>query len=174
MPIFVTYKKISESADTTEFVRKWLAEKPPVAKEDLNVDEEILLDSISIPQAVAESIVIQKNTRNNDTVSVIATSAKELSLFILDNGIADNDTISVFYNNKLLVSREEVTVKGINLTITLSDSETEHKIILVAHNLGSIPPNTALVIIDTGSEKYRLNASSDLTKNAVIIVRHQR
>jgi len=172
MPIFVTYKRISDKTDTTEFMRNWLSGKP-FTNEELVIDDEVLTDSVTISMPLEESITLQKNTRKNDTVSVITTHEKELKLFILDNGIADKDTISIFHNNKLLLSKEEITVKGLVFTIAVSENEPDHEIVLVAHNVGSIPPNTALVIIDTGSEKYRLNASSDLTKNAMIIVRYK-
>jgi hypothetical protein len=174
MPVFVTYKRISDKTDTTEFMRKWLSDKPFITNEDMVIDEELLTDSVTISLPLEESLTLQKNTRKNDTVSVIITHEKVLKLYILDNGIADKDTISIFHNNKLLLSKEEITVKGVTFTIAVSHNEPEHEIVLVAHNVGSIPPNTALVIIDTGSEKYRLNASSDFTKNAMIIVRYKK
>jgi hypothetical protein len=174
MPIFVTYKKVGDKIDTTEFMKKWFAEKPLITYKDPEIDNEMITDSVAISASFDDLVTLQKNTRKNDTVSIIETHEKELKLFILDNGIADKDTISVFYNNKLLLSNEEVTVKGITFTIKVGADEPEHEIILVAHNLGSIPPNTALVIIDTGNEKYRLSASSDLTKNAMIIVRYKK
>jgi hypothetical protein len=46
--------------------------------------------------------------------------------------------------------------------------------VLVANNLGSIPPNTALLTIEAGKERYQLKAAADLTKNAVILFKHRK
>ena len=44
---------------------------------------------------------------------------------------------------------------------------------MVADNLGSIPPNTALMIITTGGKRYQLFISSDKQKNAKVVVEYQ-
>lgn len=179
MPIFVTYTRTNKYIDTTEFMQKWLAADPLLVNKNLNIEDnnekntEDVTTITPTQPSITETITMQKNARRNDTVSVITIHDKQLKLTILDNGIADNDTISIFHNNKLLLGKEEVSVKGLTLTITISDTDPYHEIVLVAHNVGSIPPNTALVIIDTGNEKYRLTASSDLTKNAMIIFKYK-
>jgi hypothetical protein len=43
----------------------------------------------------------------------------------------------------------------------------------VAENLGRIPPNTALMIVDTGLQQYRLQVLSTEKKNAVFRFRFQ-
>ena len=39
---------------------------------------------------------------------------------------------------------------------------------MYAENLGSIPPNTALMVIYDGKKRYELNISSSKTSNGVI------
>ena len=48
------------------------------------------------------------------------------------------------------------------------------KLTLVADNLGSIPPNTGLLIIQDGNERYQIRFSADLQTNASVILRKKR
>lgn len=175
----VTYKKISNTIDTTEFMRTWIAAKTGDKPTDsiLTQDEELIgYDSTTIaPQLLpyTDTILMQKNERRTDTITVITTREKELKLTILDNAIADNDTISIIHNNKVLLGKQEVSVKGTTFSIPVGLDNAYHEISLVAHNLGKIAPNTALVIIEAGEKKYRLAASTDLTRNVMIIIKYE-
>lgn len=179
LPEFVIYKKISNSVDTTAFMKTWMAARPWHENADSMIikDKELTFsDSVINPIPVispTDTILMQKNERRTDTVSVITTHEKELKLTILDNGIADNDTISIIHNNKVLLSKQEVSIKGTTFNIPINDNDAYHEIILVANNLGRIPPNTALVIIEAGEKKYRLTASTDLSKNVMIIFKYE-
>jgi hypothetical protein len=42
--------------------------------------------------------------------------------------------------------------------------------VLFAHNLGSIPPNTATVVVKSGGKRYELRSSASLTENAVLML----
>jgi hypothetical protein len=44
---------------------------------------------------------------------------------------------------------------------------------MVANNLGSIPPNTALMVVTTGDKHYELFISSDEKKNARIVIEYK-
>jgi hypothetical protein len=39
---------------------------------------------------------------------------------------------------------------------------------MVGENLGSIPPNTALMIVTAGKERYRLYLTADEKQNALV------
>jgi len=59
--------------------------------------------------------------------------------------------------------------KPISVTIGVSPSESHHEIIMVAENLGSIPPNTSVMIITTAGNRYELFISSSEQKNAKVV-----
>jgi len=40
--------------------------------------------------------------------------------------------------------------------------------IMVGENLGSIPPNTALMIVNAGEKRYQVYLASDNKKNAMV------
>ena len=125
-------------------------------------------------KAFDDSIRTVKTQRQNDILSRIVTRADSIVITISDNEIVDGDTITIFHNNEILVSRLFVSSKPYRVVIPLITSAPTHEFVLVANNLGSIPPNTALVVIDAGRERYQLKAAADMKKNAVIVFEHRR
>lgn len=111
----------------------------------------------------------QVEGRSNKIIKTITINSPTLLITMYDNAIVDGDTISVFHNGKLIVSRQPLSEKGIDITIELSQVNPHHEIVLFAHNLGSIPPNTALLVITAGKERYELKASASLTENATLV-----
>ena len=118
-------------------------------------------DSISIPAAL--------NQRKNVEQSHITIDVKTVTLKVYDNGIIDGDTVSIFYNGRMLLSHQLLSEKPIEINLDLDENQTRHEIVLFAENLGSIPPNTALVVITAGDKRYELFASSSLQENAVLV-----
>lgn len=120
--------------------------------------------SVSAPTAKPRVLT----TRKNELVKTISTSAKEVSINIYDNGSIDNDTVSVYVDNKLVISRQRLTAEPISLTINLDDGLEYHELVMVAENLGEIPPNTSLMVVTAGEEKYEVRITSTEQKNAVV------
>lgn len=111
----------------------------------------------------------QVEERSNKVIKTITINSPTLLITMYDNAIVDGDTISVFHNGKLIVSHQLLSEKGIDITIELSKENPHHEIVLFAHNLGSIPPNTALLVITAGKERYELKASASLNENATLV-----
>ena len=112
-------------------------------------------------------------TRKNTVFSRIPVNVKNITLDIFDNGTVDDDSISVYYNNKLLVSNQRLTEKAITVNLLLDDKAPQHEIVLFAHNLGSIPPNTATIVVKAGDKRYELHSSASLTENAVLVLEYK-
>jgi hypothetical protein len=85
----------------------------------------------------------------------------------------DGDTVSILYNGKMLLTHQLLSEKGIELNIELDEKQTSHEITLFAENLGSIPPNTALIVITAGTRRYELFASASLEENAVLVFEYK-
>jgi hypothetical protein len=73
------------------------------------------------------------------------------------------------HNNTLIKSHARLSQKPIAFTIPVDASQPHHELVMVAENLGSIPPNTSVMIITAGSERYQVFISSTETKNAKVI-----
>ncbi|MBK9464468.1 MAG: hypothetical protein IPN56_06655 [Chitinophagaceae bacterium] len=55
------------------------------------------------------------------------------------------------------------------LTLSLKiDPVKDNELIMCAENLGSISPNTALMIINDGNNRYQVNISSNKSSNGAV------
>jgi dipeptidyl-peptidase 4 len=122
-----------------------------------------------------DSLVVTPNAfgRKNNVIQRIPVSVRNITLNIFDNGTIDGDSISVYYNNKLLVGSRKLTNKPIPVNLLLDDKAASHELILFAHNLGSIPPNTALIVVTAGDKRFELHSSASLTENAVLVFEYK-
>ena len=115
------------------------------------------------------SIPLVLKTRENALVRRIETEAGEIKIEIYDNGEIDGDSVSVYHNNMLIRSHMRLSQKPISITIGVNPSQPHHEVIMVAENLGTIPPNTSVMIITTASNRYEVFISSSEQKNAKIV-----
>jgi hypothetical protein len=108
--------------------------------------------------------------RENKLVKKIITNSKSISLDLFDNGTIDNDTIIVFDNKKLLVNKKRLSYKAIHLDFNFSENMREHEVIIVAHNMGTVPPNTALLLFKDGKVRQEYFITSTNKINARILI----
>jgi hypothetical protein len=126
------------------------------------------ITAVQQPQKIPAAPLILK-TRENELVRKIETEAGEIKIAVYDNGVIDGDTVSIYHNNELVRSHMRLSQEPITLNIDIDASQPHHEIIMVADNLGSIPPNTSVMIITTASNRYELNISSSEQKNAKVV-----
>lgn len=145
-------------------VKKWFwkENKDDTPKINLPADAEekaLVVDSVT------------KINRRDDVQMIIEVDKKDkdsIRVDLYDNGQIDNDTVSVYVNGRQVISKQMITAKPTTFYITLSEDKHFDKIKLVAENLGSIPPNTALMVITTRKKKYDVFLSSTYEKSAVV------
>ena len=87
---------------------------------------------------------------------------------LYDNGEIDGDSISLFFNGRLVLSHKRLGDRAISLKLNVDESKDVNELIMYAENLGSIPPNTALMVVYDGDKRYETRISSDLQKSGVI------
>lgn len=107
--------------------------------------------------------------RANPLVKRIETDPGNIRIDLYDNGEIDGDTISIYHNNKLIVSRAKLSQQPISFNIKVDYDNPLHEIIMVAENLGSIPPNTSVMIVRAGDIKHEVFISSSEQKNAKVV-----
>jgi len=113
-------------------------------------------------------------SRSNDLVQTINVSSPEVTVRLYDNGEIDDDTISVYLDNVPVLSRRKLTTAPLTVKIKLDESDPEHELIMVAENLGRIPPNTSLMIVDAGEKRYQVRITSTEQKNAMVRFRYSK
>ena len=91
--------------------------------------------------------------RENKLIKHIVTSNKKITIDLYDNGTIDNDTINIYDNKQLISNKRRLSYKAIHIEVDFSNGVREHEIIIVAHNMGTIPPNTALFVLNDGDTR---------------------
>lgn len=120
---------------------------------------------IPLPPPPAAELA-KRTIQNIRTVDIVQDS---LIFSLYDNGTIDGDTVSVLVNGKVVMPRvgllERATNKTIYLTPEMGDTIN---VIMYAENLGSIPPNTGLLVVRDGEKNYEIFFTGDMKQNAEI------
>ncbi|HEY1869552.1 MAG TPA: hypothetical protein VGG71_00770 [Chitinophagaceae bacterium] len=112
--------------------------------------------------------------RRIEIIQAISFHSDSLMISLYDNGEIDGDTVSIILNGKTILSKQGLTAKAITKTILTSELGDSSELIMYAENLGRIPPNTGLLIVQDGNEKYYVRFSGDLQNNSAIILRRKK
>lgn len=97
-----------------------------------------------------------------------------IRLDFYDNAEIDGDSITVRVNNNVVLSHQRLTAKAVTAFIKIDFQNTFHEVEMIAENLGSIPPNTAVLIVTAGEKQHRLWLSSSETKSARVRFVYER
>jgi hypothetical protein len=115
------------------------------------------------------------NQRRNNLLQSIEVTSDSVVLSVFDNGVIDGDSISIYQNEAMVFANQRLTEHALKKTVFLDrNSGEEVRILLVAESLGSIPPNTGLLIVQDGDKRYSLHFSADFQTNASILLRRKR
>jgi len=106
--------------------------------------------------------------RQNDELIV---KGRKLKITIWDDRKPDQDTVSVKIGDEWVITNYEVKSEKKTIDFTLKGFSSE--MILYAHNVGLIPPNTAAVIVDDGYNKYRFNLKATLKTSESVRIRYE-
>ena len=87
-----------------------------------------------------------------------------------DDGEIDGDIVTIFDNGKIVVNKLTLTKTPYEIMLALPIDGSMHTIELMAENEGSIPPNTAYMLVLADKERIEIKASSDKLSNAAIII----
>jgi hypothetical protein len=91
-----------------------------------------------------------------------------IRLDFYDNAIVDGDSITVMVDNRVVFTHQRLTAKPLTTFVKIDLLNTFHEVEMIAENLGSIPPNTAILIITAGEDTHRLFLSSGEMKSAKV------
>lgn len=94
---------------------------------------------------------------------VVKVSSAELDLNVLDSRAEDGDVISLSFNGKWLLKAYQIKNKPIKIHIQLEEGAT-NTLVFYAHNLGSTPPNTAVVSFEENGRKHSIVVESDMKR----------
>jgi hypothetical protein len=140
--------------------------KQPEVTNTVNTESKAAI--VDVQNISAPPVIAQRASNTIQTLTVVSDS---LILSFYDNGVVDGDSISVYLNTENIISSVKLKEAAVKKTIYINNRSEDMKLTLVADNLGSIPPNTGLLIIQDGNERYQIRFSADLQTNASVILR---
>lgn len=120
---------------------------------------------------VIEREFTERQTEVSDEIEV---ESDTLKVDFYDNGEVDGDSISVFFNGKLMAFSQKLGTRPVHFDVVMDSLKKVNEISMFAENLGSIPPNTALMIINDGVRRHEVRLSSTLDKNATIRIKRKK
>jgi hypothetical protein len=128
----------------------------------------------TLPPALIEpeKPAIKLENRKNELVREITVDNDSLSVTLYDNAEIDGDSITLIYNDKIITTHQRLTDKALTFYIKIErGSNSRNELVMYAENLGSIPPNTALMVIYDGKKRYELNIKSTEKTNGAVSFR---
>lgn len=101
-------------------------------------------------------------------IQEIRVDTGTLRLDFYDNAQIDGDSITVTVNEKVKVSNQLLGLKPVTVYVKIDLDNPEQEVTMIGENLGTIPPNTALLIVTAGKKRYQLFLASNGKKNAQV------
>ena len=157
-----TDKQSTLPADEPGFTNAVVKSRTETVKTTTNAIKPVVNVLTKLPVAPAYT------ERKKNKLQAIEIASDSIQLSLYDNGVIDGDSISVYMNGETVFANTKLTATATKKTVSLPATETI-EIILVAENLGSIPPNTGLLVIKDGEQTYQVHFTADLKTNAAII-----
>ena len=114
-------------------------------------------------------------SRETEVIQNVLFKSDSLVLKLYDHGVIDGDTVSVVLNGKVIAGRQRLTGKPvisvIHITPELGDSLM---LVMYAESLGSIPPNTGVLVVLDGDDRYEIRFQGTKQKSSAILLTRKR
>lgn len=126
-------------------------------------EPQIVVPSIK-PITIEEKFVARKKVFNTE----IPVTGDSIELRFYDNAQIDGDSISLFLNDKLIFEHIRLTEKAYTVKLPVNTLSSSNELIMVAENLGSIPPNTSYMVALVEEKRYEARLESTEGSSAMI------
>lgn len=128
----------------------------------------------AIANDAAKVLVDAFKARKNSYSKVLNVESDSVRVSFYDNGDIDGDSISVFLNNNPVLVKHILNDRALNVYLKLDSTKDINEVSMFAENLGRIPPNTALMVITDGVNRYEMYLSASLTQNSTVRLRKRK
>jgi len=122
---------------------------------------------------IDEQLTNKMKKRNQIKLSTLKINSRHVQIKINDFGKIDNDSISIFYNGYLLKKHIQLSEKPIIIEMDLDEQSESHEFTIYAENMGNFPPNTALIVVTCGKNRYELHSSTNFNDNNVLKLEYE-
>lgn len=155
---FVNYESFVNKL-TTEDVRK--------AAKQLLVPGN-MITAVQLPEKATtnSNAATTMNGRTITTAKTFDITSSDITIELYDNAEVDGDKVSLFFNGAKVVNDQPLTAQP--LTIKVKGVKGNNQVVMYAENLGTVPPNTAYLVVKAGGKEYKVQLESDLKQSASI------
>lgn len=119
---------------------------------------------LTIKKSIEEEFKIREKVIAAD----IPLTGDSIELRFYDNAEIDGDSISLFLNNTLIFEHIRLTGTAYTIKLPVNDLNENNELVMVAENLGSIPPNTSYMLAIVNEKRYEAMLKSTEETSAVI------
>lgn len=162
----------SQQSSTPAPVAAPLATTPPVRKktESIALPEKPVATVAKnpIPALAAPTIEDKFVARKKVLVKEIPIAGDSVWLRFYDNAEIDGDSISLFLNDRLVFTHIRLTGSAYSIAFAVKDLSASNELIMVAENLGSIPPNTSFMVAEVNGTRHEARLESTEGSSAMI------
>ncbi|MBL7893219.1 MAG: hypothetical protein JNL63_11360 [Bacteroidia bacterium] len=155
--------------------------KTPVKQTDTAV---AVVNPVIVDPVVKDPIVIVKDENKNTEIAAgkipkeiagrevrlmkkVSVRVPKVTIRVYDSGTVDGDIVSLNMNGKWIL--ENYQIRKTPYVFTAELQEGTNILVLHAMNLGSIPPNTASILIDEGGKKqHMISLKSSLSTSGTV------
>lgn len=130
-------------------------------------------EPVKVKQTTNSNVAAEINNRKIEIIQSVYYKTDSLELTLYDNGEVDGDTVSVIMNGEVIMPRVGLSTNAVRTKISTLNTGDSIQLVMYAENLGSLPPNTGLLIVYDGKERYEIRFSGDFKKSAAIVFRRK-
>ncbi len=165
---------------TTEKPEETIVKTKPAKKEKAVKEKKVKEETVAINQQPATKEKVPAKPAANirsriiETIQSVNYRSDSLLIALYDNGEVDGDTVTVLMNGEVIMPSVGLSTQAVRKTIYTKDLPDSVQIVMYAETLGSLPPNTGLLVVYDGAERYEIRFSGDLQKNAAIVFRRKQ
>ncbi|HMK20238.1 MAG TPA: hypothetical protein VK492_18690 [Chitinophagaceae bacterium] len=151
-----------------------IEDKETVKVKDLPTERSEPVNVLPAPKTVEKQLTVKKTIEEEFKIreKVIATdipiTGDSIELRFYDNAEIDGDSISLFLNNKLIFQHIRLTAAAYTIKLPVNELNETNELVMVAENLGSIPPNTSYMLAIVDNRRYEAMLKSTEESSAVI------
>ena len=168
----------STEAGNESLKGKWNSNSTNCVPGSIYLSRYIENENQKVPSYVLQALKAkgtEANFKNTALSAPISISIKKpvIDIELKDYLKVDKDTVSIYFNRRLILNRINVTKKPYKFTVRLNRSIAVNELILYANNLGTIPPNTSVLTINDGIQKHKILIESSLQKSVALYLNYK-
>ena len=151
-----------------------IAKKSEIREQNPTSDKIAISPKKEIPSAPLNAAVALAQ-RKTEIIRNVFFNSDSIMLSLYDNGTVDGDTVSVVLNGEVILAKKALTENAIRTTVHIPPYQQDSlQLIMYAENLGAIPPNTGVLVIQDGSTRTEIRFVGDMQKSSGVILKRRR